>query len=276
MKIFTNRVLIVAALTLSAALVFAQGGGGAGGGRQGGRQGGGFGGGFGQRGGAFGQNEMTLAMRADVQTDLGVTPEQKTKLEALQAKQREARRGQGGRGAGGAGGVGAGGAGGAGGGAGGGQGGARQGGGQGGNFDPAAMQERMAQQRAENRKALGEILNEGQMKRLDEISIQLRGNRALMDAEVQKALGMSTDQVNKLRDLQAKQQEANRAIFEKVRNQEISREEAQASQEKNNKILDEELGKVLTSDQASKFKAMQGKPFKADPNQNNRGGRGGG
>lgn len=293
MKHFGNRAFVVASLVLSAALVFAQGGaGGQGRGGAGGAGGGqGRGGGqFGQRGGQFGQggNLVQIALRADVQKDLAVTPEQKTKLEEYSATQRG---GRGGGGAGGAGGGvrGAGGAGGAGGGAGGAGGGGGQGrggaggvgGGQGrggaggGNFDPAAAAQRAEEQRAAQLKALGEILNAGQVTRLQEIAIQLQGSRALMNPTVQKELGLTPEQITKIQDLNQKQGEANRTIQEKVRNQEISQEEAQASREKNNKILDEELNKVLNAGQAAKFKSMQGKPFAADPNLA-RGGRGGG
>lgn len=285
-----SRVFLIAALTVSAAFVFAQGGqgGAAGPGGQGNRQGarGQGRGGFGQfnRGG-FGQNELQLALRKDVQADLAVTDEQKKKLEEFSAKQREARRAQfGDRRPGGQGGaVGAGGAaGGATGGATGGAAGGAQGErprrnrDQGANVDRDAMRAQAEARRAETRKALGEILNEGQMKRLDEIALQLRGNSALMSPDTQKALNFTADQTKKIQDLLQKQREANQSIQEKARNQEISREEAQASREKNNKVLGDELWKILTAEQQAKFTAMQGKPFKADPNEGGRGGRGGG
>ncbi len=242
------RTILVAALTVSVAISMAQGGGQ-------GR------GGFGQ--GRGGQGELQLAMRKDVQTDLAVTADQKTKLEELQAKQRQGR-GQGGAGrAGGAGGAGAGG----GGGVGAGGGGNRVGGQAMTDEERAAMQKRMQEQRDQARKELGAILNEGQMKRLGEIQIQLQGNRAIVREETQKVLGLSTDQVAKIKDLQDKQQAANQALMEKVRNQELSREDVTKSRENNNKILDAELGKILTGDQASKLKDMGGKAFKADPPQ---------
>jgi hypothetical protein len=249
-----RRLFLLAALTLCAAFVFAQGAGPGGQGAPGGqRQGRGQGQrGFGmvQRGG-FAQSEVQLAMRKDVQADLKVTAEQVKKLEELAAKQREARQGVGRRNRGG-----------------------QPGGGQpGSNVDRDALR-RMEQQREETRKALAEILDAGHVKRLGEISLQLRGSRALLDPEVQKALGLSEDQAGKLRDLQRKQGEANQAILEKARNQEISREEAQASLEKNNKVLEEEMLKILTAEQAGKLKMMQGAPFKADPNEGGR--RGGG
>jgi len=105
------------------------------------------------------------------------------------------------------------------------------------------------------------------MKRLGEIQVQLQGNRAILQESTQKALGLSAEQTTKIKDLQGKQREANTALFQKIQSQELSREDAMKSFENNNKILDTELGKVLTSDQASKLKAMGGKPFKADPPQ---------
>jgi len=247
-------------MIICVALVGAQNGNGGGGGRGQGRgQGRGGFGQFGQRGG--GNNEMPLALRKDVKADLAVTDDQKTKLTELQTKQREARRGQGGGGRG----------------NGNGGGGAAAGGGQ---IDREALQKRMEEQRAQTHKDLAAILNEGQMKRLGEISIQLRGNRAIADADVQKALGLSDDQKAKIKDLQDKQGEANRAIFEKIRNQEISQDDARKSMENNNKALEAEFAKVLTADQTTKLKDMGGKPFKADPaeaqGQGRRGGGGGG
>ena len=262
-------------------------------GGQGGGQGrGGQRGGFGQGRGGGGNNELTLAMRKDVQTDLGVSDEQKTKLTDLQAKL-QPQRGQGGNRAnrtngtnggaatGGAGGVGTGGAGtGGNGGAGAGAGGNRTNrgqGGQGGTFDAEAFRKRQEEQRATTHKALAEVLSADQLKRLAEISVQLQGNRAIMNPDIQKTLGITDEQKTKISDLQTKQQEANRALFEKVRNNELSQDDMRATTEKNNKTMGDELAKVLTSAQNAKLKEMGGKPFKADPNetQGRRGGGGG-
>ncbi len=177
-------------------------------------------------------------MRKDVQTDIVMTDDQKAKIQELSDKQRAARQaGGGGRGNGGGGGA------------------------AGGTFDLKAQEEA----RAQTHKDLAAILNEGQMKRLGEILIQLQGNRAILNAEVQKSLGLSDDQIAKIKDLQSKQQEANRSLQEKVRSQEMTREEYQAAMQKNNTALNDELGKILTADQASKLKTMGGKEFKADP-----------
>ncbi len=210
---------------------------------------------------------MQLVFRQDVQTDLNVTAEQKTKLEALRGQRPGGGQGQGGGVRGGGQGQGQG------------QGGGNRG--QGGGFGGGQMTDeqraefakRMEEQRANQRKELAAILNEGQMKRLDEIRVQLAGARAVMQPDIQKSLGLSTEQVTKIRDLQAKQREANMALGQ---NQDLSQEDRRTRMENNNKVLDAELLKVLTADQNAKLKAMAGKPFKADAQPAGGGRRGGG
>lgn len=245
MKIARN--LIVISLLAVTSLALAQGGGqGQGGGRGQGR------GGFGQgRGGQM--TPMTLLMRGDVRKDLDLSEEQITKVEALQPQ-----RGQGGLG-----------------GAGGGQrgqgGGQRgQGGGQGGGQmteeQRAAMAEAAKKRADEQKAAIAGILTPAQVTRLSEIGYQLQGTMAIMQADTQKALGLDEKQIAAIKELQTKQQEANQALFQKMRDQELTREELQEKMTKNTDIMKAELGKILKADQAAKLKAMGGtKPFVADP-----------
>lgn len=256
--------MIAAAMALCVAIAPAQGGQGQ---RQGGRAGFGM---MGQGRGAGVGGELQLAFRKDVQTDLGLSADQKTKLDALQAKQRELRgQGQGqrrNRGQAGAGNTGNTGGSGANGGR------ANRGGQQMTDAEREAMRKRMQEQREQSRKDLAAILNDSQMKRLGEIRVQLMGARAVQQEETQKALNLTTAQITRISDLQEKQREANQALMQKVRNQELSREDVTKSIENNNKVLDAELLKVLTPEQSAKLKEMGGKPFKADPPQG-RGGR---
>jgi len=218
--------LLVAAMTAA----MAQGGGG---GRGQGRG----------MGGRFGQGPAQLITRADVQRDLGISDDVKSKLASLSEKLNEDRRAM-----------------------------MQDLMGGGGPPDQAEMQKAMEKFNAKAKEEIAKVLNADQMKRLDEIGIQLQGNRAILLPAVQKALGLSDDVIAKAKDLAAKQQEANRAIFEKVGNGEMTREESQAAQQKNTTALGDELGKLLSADQAAKLKEMGGKPFKADPP---RGGGGG-
>lgn len=219
-----TKLVALAAVAVLATSAFAQRGQGGGQGR-----GGGFGG---QRGG-FGQaGNMQLLQRADVKADLGITSEQTAKIEALQAAQREEMRAL------------------------------FQGGGGGG--DREAMMAAFAKLTEATDKKLSEILTPTQTKRLLEINVQLSGNRALLLPAVQKALVLTEGQLAQVKALQAKQQEAMQSIMERMRNGEIERDQIGELRAKNDKILGEELAKILTADQATKLKAMAGKPFKAD------------
>ena len=65
------------------------------------------------------------------------------------------------------------------------------------------------------------------------------------------------------------------AIGQKVQNQEIDQDAARAAMQKNNDVMKDELGKILTADQASKLAAMGGKPFTFDTSLDNQRGPGG-
>lgn len=188
--------------------------------------------------GRGGASETMLLGRADVQRDLALTEDQKTKLTAMQSKMREDMQA------------------------------AMENARSSGNFDREAMQKAMADMMAKSKKETSAILTADQNKRLHEIWIQVAGNAVLLDEGVQKDLGLTAEQKTKIKDLQAKQNEANQAVFQKMQDGEIDRSEIQGIMKKNSDTLNVELGKVLTEDQRTKLKAMGGKPFKADPTQN--------
>lgn len=215
------KAITIAALVVLGAVALAQGGGG---GRQGGRMMMGRGGG----------GPASIVNIAEVQTEIGLNDEQKTKLNDLREKQRaeqqarmEEMRNSGG-----------------------------------GGFDPEAMRKQMAEYQAKNEAAVKEILTEAQWARVWEIWVQNQGNRAILNEKVQKDLGFTEEQTAKVKDLQAKQQEANQSMMERMRNGEIERDQIQDMMAKQNQVMDQELGKVLTPEQAEKLKAMGGKSFK--------------
>jgi len=138
---------------------------------------------------------------------------------------------------------------------------------QGGGFDPSdreKMQKVISEAMAEADKSALAVLDDTQKKRLNELWIQRLGNGAVAVPEVQKQLGLTEAQITKIKDLQTKQQGANQALFEKVRNQEIDPQEMRDVMAKNTKILNDEYAKVLTTEQAAKLKAMGGAEFKFD------------
>jgi hypothetical protein len=256
-----------------------------------------FGAAIAQPGGGRGMGAMMqpsytfLVNQPDVQKDIKLTDQQKTDLTAKQTALTEkypflrmmlsAPRPQGAAGAGGAGAgggqrQGGGGAGvGAGAGAGGGQ---RQGGGQGGpggggfgQFDPSQMQDAMK----EAEKAIKDILTDEQEARIVEIGVQNEGGRALFREDIQKKLEVKAAQKIKLQELQTGMNSANMELFQRMRDQEITREELTAAMAKNTEILNTEAVKVLTADQAAAFEKMKGAKFEGKIQQFGMGGRGG-
>jgi hypothetical protein len=81
----------------------------------------------------------------------------------------------------------------------------------------AGLREKMQDQRRETNKALEAVLTESQAKRLTEISIQVRGEQALRDPEVQSALGLSEDQKAKIRSPLAVLTDDQKAAFERMK-----------------------------------------------------------
>lgn len=221
------KLVAVAALVVLGAVALAQGGQG------GGRQGGGR---FGMMGGRGGGGPASIVSIPEVQTEIGLNDDQKKKLQEFQDKQREEQRARMEE--------------------------MRNSGGGGGGFDMEAMRKQQAEQQAKSEKAIKEILTEAQWKRTYEIWVQNQGNRAILNEQVQKDLALTDDQKSKIKDLQTKQQEAGQAMMEKMRNGEIQREEIQDLMTKQNQVMNDELGKILTTEQAAKLKEMGGKAFK--------------
>lgn len=229
----------------------------------GGPPGGGFGPGQGgpgmMMGGPGGGGDFGLLTRKDVQDDLQLTTDQKTKIAEMQKKYRPQRGGPGGPG--------------------GGPGGGGPPGGGGGDFDPDQMRAQMEKRQAEQKKAVEGILTETQIKRLGEIKIQMQGNMAVMDPEVKKALDISEDQNSQI-------QAAMDDMRENMRPSEGGNDggppdfkQMQAQMKKMQDDMNAAIAKILTADQKAKLKTMGGKPFKrVDPpmGQGRPGGPGGG
>jgi Spy/CpxP family protein refolding chaperone len=99
---------------------------------------------------------------------------------------------------------------------------------------------------------LAEILDKGQLKRVHEIAIQSAGPHALLDATVQKDLGLTAEQKDKLTAI-------NKDFAKTLA--EVPRAERMA---KMHELNEEQLAKsteVLTKDQQTQFASLKGKPF---------------
>ena len=196
--------------------------------------------GGGQRRGGF-RNQgdpLQLTSREDVQKDLNLTEDQKTKLSELrdksQQKSREAFTA------------------------------ARDSAGDDREAMMKAMQTIMAKMSEENAKEIATILTADQVKRLKEISIQFVGiSIVASNKEIQKDLSITDDQLAKIKDLQTRQQAAMREAMQNAQGDQAAIQEART---KNDKILVDEINKVLTDAQKAKLKDMSGKTFtRVDP-----------
>jgi hypothetical protein len=122
----------------------------------------------------------------------------------------------------------------------------------------APMMEKM---QAEMKKEIEAVMTPAQVKRLGEINVQFNGNRSVMQKDIAKAVAITEAQQTKIDALNKGVGEARRALMEKMRNQELSMEEFQEKNKKNDDILDSEIGKVLTDAQKAKLSEMGGKKF---------------
>ena len=122
----------------------------------------------------------------------------------------------------------------------------------------APMMEKM---QADMKKEIEAVMTPAQVKRLGEINVQFNGNRSVMQKDIAKALAITEAQQTKIDALNKGVGEARRALMEKMRNQDLSMEEFQEKNKKNDDILNSEIGKVLTDAQKAKLSEMGGKKF---------------
>lgn len=213
-----KKIILTLAIVGIVGSAFAQGGGGQ-------RRGGMFG-----MMGRGGGSPVMLLQREDVQGELKLTDEQKTKLSELQTKMMEKMR-------------------------------EMFTGGGGGRPDPDKMREVMTKASEEAQKEVDTVLNADQKKRLKELAVQRAGNSAVLNPETAKEVGITEEQKAKIKALEDMQQQANQALMEKMRNQELDRDQFREKMETNTKAFDTELAKILTDAQKAKLKEMSGKPF---------------
>ena len=209
-----KKIVLVAATAALVCAAMAQGGGG-----QGRR------GGFGNQG-----DPLQLTAREDVQKDLALTDDQKTKLTDLrdksQAKMREAFTA------------------------------IRESAGDDRDAMMKGMQGLQAKMADENATAIAGVLSPDQVKRLKEITVQFVGARIVTsNKDVQKDLGITDEQKAKFAELNTKQQAAMREVMQ---NAQGDRQAMQEAMTKNNKIMEDEIAKILTDAQKTKLKELGG------------------
>lgn len=173
-------------------------------------------------GGRGGGGTMLLRM-PEVQTELKLTEEQKTKLTEMLGQ---------------------------------GRGGPGNGGGQ--DLSREERQKQAATRRAEREKQLAAIMNADQMKRYRQLQLQQQGASALGETAVQEELKLTADQKTKVEAIVSEQSEAMRSARESAAG---DREGMRAKTAEIRKKSQEKLEALLTEDQKTQWKAMLGTPF---------------
>lgn len=125
--------------------------------------------------------------------------------------------------------------------------------------DPKAI-EKVIKTMTENEKALKELLNKDQLKRVNEIRLQQQGGWALMTPEVQNELKLTPEQLKEIADIV---QRMTKDMLDLLRPKpgtepaDVRKKTEQLYKETAEKLL-----KVLTEEQQKQWKEMQGEPFK--------------
>jgi hypothetical protein len=110
--------------------------------------------------------------------------------------------------------------------------------------------------------ALAKSLKPEQLKRLNQLALQRRGNQAFADTKVQKELKISDDQKEKLDSILKDAGEAGRQIFQETRG---NFEEMRKKMDELNGEVTKKIQELLTDEQRDKWKDMIGKRFKFQP-----------
>ncbi len=132
------------------------------------------------------------------------------------------------------------------------------------------MQAEMAKRMAETKAKVEEVLLPAQFERLEQIALQVRGDRALTQEDLQKKLTFTDEQKTKATELMTGFGDKMREMFTSG-DREGMREKMEAGQ----KQLGTDLVAVLTTEQKAEYEKLKGKPFDVSTVNVGRGGFGG-
>jgi Spy/CpxP family protein refolding chaperone len=111
---------------------------------------------------------------------------------------------------------------------------------------------------SEVNKALADVLKPDQVKRFNQIRIQVQGLQAFADPDVQAKLNLDADQKQKIRSIAQDSQGQMREVFQSAGDDRAGARRKLAELRKEN--MDKALA-VLTADQKSTWKDLTGEPF---------------
>jgi hypothetical protein len=132
-------------------------------------------------------------------------------------------------------------------------------------------QAKMQENAKANAAVLADILKEDQLKRFKQISLQQRGGQALADPEIAQALGLSTEQKDRIQAIQEASQNEMRELFQ-AGAADGDRQEMQKKTETLRAAVNDKSTAVLSAEQQTKWKELNGEPFKGEIRRPGRGG----
>lgn len=127
-------------------------------------------------------------------------------------------------------------------------------------LSPEEREKRLQAVNAEVEKELAKILKEQQLKRLKQIALQVEGLAALRRPEVAKQVGINEGQQKRIQEILREAAEKRRALF-----QQRPPSDPQATFQEMRKIrkwVDEQISKLLTKQQRKRWQKLIGEPFK--------------
>jgi Spy/CpxP family protein refolding chaperone len=148
------------------------------------------------------------------------------------------------------------------------------------DLSPEERREKMAAQSkiidADTAKALAGILTPDQIKRLKQIELYNRGVNAFTEADVQKALNLTSEQKDKIKTIAADAQEEMRNLFPRGQRGQGGQgggnfAEMQKKMAEFRKSTMEKVVAVLNNDQKAKWHEMVGAPFEVQMQMGRRG-----
>jgi hypothetical protein len=116
------------------------------------------------------------------------------------------------------------------------------------------------------RKALAGVLNDKQLKRLDQIVLQQKGTAAFSDATVADKLKLTDEQQGNIKTILADQQKEMREAFKDAGGNKGDFKGRMEKIQAMRKETEDKIQDVLTSDQKRTWKQMLGEPFKLETN----------
>lgn len=127
------------------------------------------------------------------------------------------------------------------------------------NLGQDEQRAKFREMRTASDKVVADILKPEQTKRLKQITLQQEGSRALAEPEVAQALNLTDDQKTKLRTIAEESGRQMRELFQGGQNTGAREKLAELRKSTNDKAM-----AVLTDEQKSKLKELQGEPFKGE------------